>query len=115
MTRGHGAPEGRYCRAGRRGKPLLRHAFALLVGLVPAAALADTPRFVVTRKPIHSLVARVMEGVGEPLLLVDGKASPHSFSLRPSQVQAVGKADVFIRVSERLEPFTGKLVRALPA
>lgn len=115
MTRGHGAPEERFRRAVGSRKSFWRHVFAVLVSLVPAAAMADAPRVVVTIKPIHSLVSRVMEGVGAPLLLVDGKASPHSFSLRPSQVQAVSKADVFIRVSERLEPFTGKLVRALPA
>jgi len=76
--------------------------------------LAGEADVVVTIKPIHSLVASVMEGVGTPLLLVDGKASPHSFSLRPSQVQAVDSAAMLIRVSDRLEPFTGKLVRALP-
>ncbi len=114
MTRGHRAPGERYCRARKAFKWPWRPVIALLVSLVPVAAMADAPRVVVTIKPIHSLVSRVMEGVGAPLLLVDGKASPHSFSLRPSQVQAVSKADVFIRVSERLEPFTGKLVRALP-
>ena len=69
---------------------------------------------VVTIKPIHSLVAQVMEGVAAPTLLVEGSASPHSFSLKPSQVRAIDTAGVFIRVSERLEPFTGKIVRSLP-
>jgi zinc transport system substrate-binding protein len=89
-------------------------AAVLLVAGLPAGARAGEVDVVVTIKPIHSLVARVMEGVAAPLLLVDGNASPHSFALRPSQVQAVDKSAVLIRVSERLEPFTGKLVRALP-
>jgi zinc transport system substrate-binding protein len=89
-------------------------ATALAVGLFPAMARADVTDVVVTIKPIHSLVAQVMEGVGVPVLLVDGAASPHSFSLRPSQVRAINTAGVFIRVSERLEPFTGKIVRSLP-
>lgn len=89
---------------------------ALLALGLQAARAADAGRVdvVVTIKPIHSLVAKIMEGVGKPLLLVDGGASPHSFALRPSQMQAVGKSAVLFRVSERLEPFTGKLVRALP-
>lgn len=89
---------------------------ALLALGLQAARAADAGRVdvVVTIKPIHSLVAKVMEGVDKPLLLVDGGASPHSFALRPSQMQAVGKSAVLFRVSERLEPFTGKLVRALP-
>ncbi len=107
------------CRVGRgrlekrRGRDWLP-AIAAVFMVLPMMAWAGEPDVVVTIKPIHSLVSNVMEGVGTPLLLVDGKASPHSFSLRPSQVQAVDAAAVLIRVSERLEPFTGKLVRALP-
>ncbi|HWK34308.1 MAG TPA: zinc ABC transporter substrate-binding protein, partial [Hyphomicrobium sp.] len=78
------------------------------------AARSKTVDVVVTIKPIHSLVSQVMEGAGAPVLLVEGAASPHSFSLKPSQVRAINAAGVFIRVSERLEPFTGKIVRSLP-
>ena len=56
-----------------------------------------------------------MEGVGTPTLLVDGAASPHAFSLKPSGVRAIDGADVFVRVSETLEPFTKKIVSTLPA
>jgi zinc transport system substrate-binding protein len=69
---------------------------------------------VVTVKPIHSLVTTLMEGIGTPTLLVDGAASPHNFALKPSGVRAIHAADVLVRVSESLEPFTGKVVRALP-
>ncbi|MDH4982569.1 zinc ABC transporter substrate-binding protein [Hyphomicrobium sp. D-2] len=85
-------------------------------GAPDAVTSAEAPLdVVVTIKPIHSLVAQVMEGVGQPSLLVEGSASPHSFSLKPSQVAAINRATVFFRVSEWLEPFTGKVVRALPA
>jgi len=98
----------------------LRGAAALLVlgcalAFPPFAARAETPDVVVTIKPIHSLVSQVMEGAGAPVLLVEGSASPHSFSLKPSQVRAINGAGVFIRVAERLEPFTGKIVRSLPS
>jgi zinc transport system substrate-binding protein len=86
----------------------------VLATVLAGRGMAAEAHVVVTIKPIHSLVSRVMEGIGKPLLLVDGKASPHSFSLRPSQVHAISKADVFIRVSERLEPFTTKIAGALP-
>ncbi|MGI9403546.1 MAG: zinc ABC transporter substrate-binding protein, partial [Hyphomicrobium sp.] len=79
----------------------------------PATALADLD-VVVTIKPIHSLVTRLTEGMGTPRLLVDGTASPHAFSLKPSHARAINNADVFIRVSEAVEPFTGKIVKALP-
>ncbi|MBL8564237.1 MAG: zinc ABC transporter substrate-binding protein [Hyphomicrobiaceae bacterium] len=81
--------------------------------LSPAAAAGEL-KVVATIKPIHSLVAQVMEGIGKPALLVDGKASPHSFSLKPSDARALNSADVVFRVSPSLEPFTIKVAEALP-
>ena len=82
---------------------------------VASAQAEGTPKVVVTIKPIHALVADVMSGVGTPALLVDGSASPHTFTLRPSTAQAVAEADVFIRVSPSLEPFTQKISAVLPS
>jgi zinc transport system substrate-binding protein len=88
---------------------------AALAGATAAAAADQGDlKVVVTIKPIHSLVTALMEGIGTPTLLVDGAASAHSFSLKPSGVRAINAADVFVRVSETLEPFTGKIVTALP-
>lgn len=93
-----------------------RIAAAAVVLFVPAlAAGAERELNVVsTIKPIHSLLSGLMEDVGTPTLLVEGSASPHSFALKPSAVRAIHAADVFVRVSETLEPFTGKVARALP-
>ena len=93
---------------------------ALPVGLLVTALAApafsdDAPKVVVTIKPIHALVSQVMAGTGTPRLIVDGAASPHTFSLKPSAARAIQDADVFVRVSEDLEPFTRKLVDGLPA
>lgn len=76
---------------------------------------AEPPKVVVTIKPIHALVSQVMAGVGTPTLLVDGASSPHTFTLRPSTARAINEADVFIRTSESLEPFTHKIAQALPS
>ncbi len=81
-------------------------------GAFPATASAL--EVVVTSKPIHSLVAGVMGETGKPKLLVDGSASPHTYAMKPSDAKAVNAAKVFFRVSEGLEPFTGKLVKSLP-
>jgi zinc transport system substrate-binding protein len=71
-------------------------------------------RVVVTSKPVHSLVASVMGTVGAPpSLLVSGTASPHTYAMKPSDAKAVNAAQLFIRVSEDLEPFTTKLVKSL--
>lgn len=92
---------------------LLPIAAAAFILLLPGAARAEA-KVVVTSKPIHALVASVMVGIGTPELLVDGTASPHSYAMKPSDAQKVHSADVFFRVSEELEPFTAKLVAALP-
>ncbi len=86
---------------------------AVQLALTSLPALAGV-EVVVTSKPVHALVAQVMQGVGEPALLVDGTASPHTFAMRPSDAQKVNRADVFFRVSEGLEPFTARLIKSLP-
>ena len=79
-----------------------------------APAAAAEPKVVVTIKPLHALVAQVMAGVGSPVLLVKGLASPHTYALRPSEARALNDADLFVRMSETVEPFTTRIVRSLP-
>lgn len=92
-------------------------------GAVVAASLVMTAAFssyaadnqvVVTIKPLHSLVSRIMEGTGSPHLLVSGTASPHTYAMKPSDARAINSASVFFRVSEQIEPFTEKVVKSLP-
>ena len=69
------------------------------------SARADVPRVVASIKPVHSLVASVMKGVGEPQLLVSGASSPHSYTLRPSEVRALSEADVVFWIGPDFEVF----------
>ena len=85
----------------------------LLMGLTMAPVVANTA-VVVTIKPVHALVAGVMRGIAEPKLLVRGSSSPHAYALRPSDMAALYDAALFFRVSPQLEPFTPKIVQALP-
>lgn len=84
------------------------------INLHASAARAADLQVVVTIKPIHALATAVMRGAGEPKLLIDGAGSPHTFTLKPSDAKALNAANVFLRVSEGLEPFTGRLVKSLP-
>jgi zinc transport system substrate-binding protein len=79
------------------------------------SAIAADLKIVATIKPIHSLIAGVMQGVGTPRLLIDGAGSPHTFTLKPSDAKALASADIVFRVSESLEPFTIRLAKAIPA
>jgi zinc transport system substrate-binding protein len=60
---------------------------------------------VATIQPVHSLAAQVMQGVGEPRLLIPAGSSPHSHQLRPSDARALQDADVVFWVGEGLEAF----------
>ena len=74
---------------------------------LPWYALA-TPQVVASLLPIHSLVAGVMEGVAQPQLLITGKASPHDYHLRPSEMRMIANADVLFWVGAELEGFLVK-------
>jgi zinc transport system substrate-binding protein len=76
-------------------------------------ARAEVPNVVVSIKPIHSLVAAIMQGVGEPGLIVDGAASPHTYSLKPSNAAALQDADVVFWVGHGLEAFLERPLEAL--
>lgn len=86
-------------------------AAALAAGLGSAPALAEI-EVAATIKPVHSLVAAVMAGVGEPDLVLTGPASPHVTALRPSQARIIGDAEVVFAVGEGLEAFLHKLMEA---
>lgn len=98
---------------GRTATLILALAFGVWPGSGRAVA-ADAPAAVVSISPLHSLVAAVMAGVGEPVLLVKGAASPHTAALRPSDAAALQRADVVFWVGEDLETFLAKPLAALP-
>jgi zinc transport system substrate-binding protein len=100
-----------YRHAARLALVLLVGALAASVA-VPAGHALDV---VVTIKPLHSLVARVMAGAGEPHLLVQGALSAHTYVLKPSDAARLNAADVLFRMSEAMEPFTARVVRSLPS
>lgn len=91
---------------------------ALVLGLgwadLTAPAAADI-NVVASIKPVHSLVAGVMQGIGDPMLLVEGASSPHSYSLRPSDARALDKAQVVFWIGEDLETYLVKPLQALSA
>ncbi|MCO5730184.1 zinc ABC transporter substrate-binding protein ZnuA [Rhizobium sp. SSA_523] len=78
-----------------------------------STAAGAAPDVVVSIKPIHSLVAAVMQDVAEPQLIVEGAASPHTYSMRPSNARAIEGADLVFWVGPGLEAFLDKPLDAL--
>jgi len=81
--------------------------------LAGTGAGSAAPDVVVSIKPIHSLVASIMKGVSEPKLIVEGAASPHTFSLKPSNAATIEGADVIFWVGPGIEAFLEKPLDAL--
>ena len=81
---------------------------AALVGIACHAYAA--PKVVTTIKPLHSLVAQVMDGVGEPELLIK-QGSPHGYQMKPADAKNVAEADLVLYVSHELETFMPPLLK----
>ncbi len=88
-------------------------ASVVLSGLGGVATAADREGVVVSIKPLHSLVSAVMQGVAEPKLIVQGTGSEHSYSLKPSDAEAIEHAKVIFWAGPSMETFLDKPIDTL--
>ncbi|MEB2843352.1 zinc ABC transporter substrate-binding protein ZnuA [Rhizobiales bacterium RZME27] len=93
--------------------PIVATFAASIALLMAGTASAKTPDVVVSIKPIHSLVASIMKGVAEPKLIVEGAASPHTYSMKPSNARAIQNADLIFWMGPNMEAFLDKPLDAL--
>lgn len=78
-------------------------------------AHADVPNVVADIAPLHSLVSQVMDGVGEPKLLMQPGVSPHDYSLRPSEAGYLDSADLVFWIGHDLTPWLEHPLETLAA
>jgi len=76
--------------------------------LAGGSAQAEAPRVLVSIAPIHSLTAAIMEGAGEPELLVPGNVSDHDYAMRPSDIRKIAGADLVVWIGGSLETYLAK-------
>ena len=88
-------------------------AMVAIAAMGRGSAAAEPPRVVASIAPIHSLVANVMAGIGEPRLLVRGFASPHAYQLKPSEAADLARAGAVFWVGPDLETVLAKPLAAL--
>ncbi|WIY27796.1 zinc ABC transporter substrate-binding protein [Parasedimentitalea psychrophila] len=81
--------------------------------LFTGAGQAEVPRVATDIAPVHGLVARVMMGVGTPDLVMQPGASPHGYSMRPSEAMALSRSDFVIWMGEGLTPWLEGSVETL--
>lgn len=78
---------------------------AVSASLLSTASWADVPRVATDIAPVHSLVAQVMAGVGTPALIIEPGATPHEYSLRPSEAAALQHAELVFWIGPDLTPW----------
>ncbi|MEM6711873.1 MAG: zinc ABC transporter substrate-binding protein [Pseudomonadota bacterium] len=95
----------------------LRLPLTLSAALLTSTSLvsAEVPSVAADIAPVHSLVARVMDGVGAPNLVIPAGASPHEYNLRPSEAEALQNADLVFWIGEDLTPWLEDAVETLAA
>ena len=69
---------------------------------------------VVTIKPVHSMVAAVLDGIAQPSLIVKGNASAHGYQLKPSEAKKLEQADIVVWVGPELESSMSRAITNLP-
>ncbi|MEZ5910442.1 MAG: zinc ABC transporter substrate-binding protein [Hyphomicrobiaceae bacterium] len=93
----------------------LAGALGLCLGFVGCGGASAAGEVVVTIKPVHAIVAAVMQGAGTPHLLIQSQGSPHTYALKPSEARLLNGARVVVRVSRDLELFLERTLKSLPA
>lgn len=87
--------------------------FAAAIMFAFGAGAAAEPRVVASIAPVQSLVAGVMAGGGAPELIVRGTRSPHAYALRPSEAQALHRAEIVFWIGPIYESFLEKPLASL--
>lgn len=91
----------------------MRYIISFLLTSVPLIAAAEVPRVVTDIPPIHSITAQVMGDLGQPDLLLDRGADPHSYQLRPSQAASLANANLIFWVGPAMTPWMERALDSL--
>jgi len=81
-----------------------------VIFLIITKTYANPPTVLTSIKPLQMIAFAVQNGVSTPKLLLPAEVSVHSYSLRPSDMQALSSADVFYWIGKDLESFLPKLI-----
>ena len=78
--------------------------FAMIAALTaPFADAAEKPLIISTIKPVHAIVNAIAGDTTESLQMVPDYASPHHYSLKPSDLRRLGKATLVFRIDPKME------------
>lgn len=89
---------------------------AAMLGLMLAmqsVSAAEAPRVVTSIRPLHSLLAGIMQGVADPVLLLDGSGPPWDFEPDRADRAQIAASDLVVWSGAELEPGLAALMETL--
>ncbi|MDG6881468.1 High-affinity zinc uptake system protein znuA precursor [Phocoenobacter uteri] len=87
---------------------------ALSLAILSIAATTQAS-VLTTVKPLGFIANAITDGVTETEVLLPISASPHDYSLKPSDVQKLNSADLVVWIGDEMETFLEKSIEKLPA
>jgi zinc transport system substrate-binding protein len=94
-------------------RPAVPTALCFVISVLLGARAQAGPLVLATIKPVHSLAAAVMQGAGSPEILIRGAQSEHSYALKPSDVERIGRARIVLEIGPDLETYLARPLAAL--
>lgn len=94
---------------------LLTHLSAVILGFSITASASAEVRVLTSIKPLQLIAAAIQDGVGTPDVLLPPGASPHHFTLRPSDIRNVREADLLYWIGPDLETFLPRVLEGRSA
>lgn len=85
----------------------------LAVSIASLASFANA-NIVTSIKPLGFIASSIADGVTETEVLVPAGASPHDYSLKPTDVQKLQAAELIVWVGEDVDAFLDKALRPMP-
>lgn len=85
----------------------------LSLALLGAAAVSNAD-VLTTVKPLGFIANAITDGVTETKVLLPTSASPHDYSLKPSDVEQLQSAQLVVWIGEEMESFLEKSIDKLP-
>ena len=87
--------------------PILGFA-ALILTLTSSISHGQPIKLIASVQPVQMIVSAISNGIAEPSVLVPAGATPHEYSLKPSNVRDISNADLLFWIGPSLETFLGK-------
>lgn len=87
----------------------------LLATFIAGASCVANANILTSIKPLGFIAAAVANGVTTTEVLIPPTASPHDYSLKPSDIQKLQQAGLVVWIGEDIDSFLEKNIEKLPA